>query len=133
MGRESSAEPPRRRSGHFPARRFTALISVVAVPQAPLKLWWVKTPYPRLRCLVISRLPFREHRSVARALGIARANAYHAITALQTKGAITVLAERPLRVRAIRALQAIGLDITVIKDVTPIPHNGCRPPKRRRV
>ncbi len=37
------------------------------------------------------------------------------------------------REAAIRALQATGLDITVIKDVTPIPHNGCRPPKRRRV
>ncbi len=37
------------------------------------------------------------------------------------------------REAAIRALQAAGLEITVIKDVTPIPHNGCRPPKRRRV
>lgn len=37
------------------------------------------------------------------------------------------------RESSIRALQAAGLDITVIKDVTPIPHNGCRPPKRRRV
>lgn len=37
------------------------------------------------------------------------------------------------REAAIRALQAAGLDITLIKDVTPIPHNGCRPPKRRRV
>ncbi len=37
------------------------------------------------------------------------------------------------RESAIRALQAVGLDITMIKDVTPIPHNGCRPPKRRRV
>jgi small subunit ribosomal protein S11 len=37
------------------------------------------------------------------------------------------------REAAICALQAIGLDITVIKDVTPVPHNGCRPPKRRRV
>lgn len=37
------------------------------------------------------------------------------------------------RETAIRALQSAGLDITVIKDVTPIPHNGCRPPKRRRV
>ena len=36
------------------------------------------------------------------------------------------------RESAIRALQAIGLEITVIKDVTPVPHNGCRPPKRRR-
>src|SRR5665811_2212550 len=34
---------------------------------------------------------------------------------------------------AIRSLQAAGLEITLIKDVTPIPHNGCRPPKRRRV
>ena len=37
------------------------------------------------------------------------------------------------RESAIRALQATGLEITIIKDVTPIPHNGCRPPKRRRV
>ncbi len=37
------------------------------------------------------------------------------------------------RETAIRALQAVGLEVTVIKDVTPIPHNGCRPPKRRRV
>ena len=37
------------------------------------------------------------------------------------------------RESAIRALAAVGLDITMIKDVTPIPHNGCRPPKRRRV
>jgi small subunit ribosomal protein S11 len=37
------------------------------------------------------------------------------------------------REAAIRALQAAGLEITVIRDVTPIPHNGCRPPKRRRV
>ena len=39
----------------------------------------------------------------------------------------------PGRESAIRALQAAGLDITLIRDVTPIPHNGCRPPKRRRV
>ena len=37
------------------------------------------------------------------------------------------------REAAIRALQTTGLDITLIKDVTPVPHNGCRPPKRRRV
>lgn len=37
------------------------------------------------------------------------------------------------RETAIRALQSSGLEITLIRDVTPIPHNGCRPPKRRRV
>jgi small subunit ribosomal protein S11 len=37
------------------------------------------------------------------------------------------------REAAIRSLQAAGLDVTAITDVTPIPHNGCRPPKRRRV
>ena len=37
------------------------------------------------------------------------------------------------REAAVRALQAAGLEITSIKDVTPIPHNGCRPPKKRRV
>ena len=37
------------------------------------------------------------------------------------------------REAAIRSLQTAGLEISMIKDVTPIPHNGCRPPKRRRV
>ena len=37
------------------------------------------------------------------------------------------------REAAIRALQSAGLEVSMIKDVTPIPHNGCRPPKRRRV
>ena len=37
------------------------------------------------------------------------------------------------REAAIRALQAVGLEVTMIKDVTPLPHKGCRPPKRRRV
>lgn len=37
------------------------------------------------------------------------------------------------REAALRALQAAGLEVTLIRDVTPIPHNGCRPPKRRRV
>ena len=39
----------------------------------------------------------------------------------------------PGREAAIRALQTAGLEVVMIKDVTPIPHNGCRPPKRRRV
>jgi small subunit ribosomal protein S11 len=37
------------------------------------------------------------------------------------------------RETAIRSLQAVGLEVSMIKDCTPIPHNGCRPPKRRRV
>ena len=37
------------------------------------------------------------------------------------------------RESAVRALQAVGIDVKSIRDVTPIPHNGCRPPKRRRV
>jgi small subunit ribosomal protein S11 len=37
------------------------------------------------------------------------------------------------REAALRSLQASGLEVTMIRDVTPIPHNGCRPPKRRRV
>ena len=37
------------------------------------------------------------------------------------------------RESAVRALQAVGLDLTVIRDITPVPHNGCRPPKQRRV
>lgn len=37
------------------------------------------------------------------------------------------------RESAIRALNAVGIDVTLIKDITPLPHNGCRPPKKRRV
>jgi small subunit ribosomal protein S11 len=39
----------------------------------------------------------------------------------------------PGREAAIRTLQAVGLSISMIKDITPLPHNGCRPPRRRRV
>ena len=41
--------------------------------------------------------------------------------------------EHGLKTVEVFALQAVGLEVTMIKDVTPIPHNGCRPPKRRRV
>ena len=46
---------------------------------------------------------------------------------------VSVKGPGPGREAAIRALQAAGLEVNSIKDVTPIPHNGCRPPKRRRV
>ncbi|TGB00889.1 30S ribosomal protein S11 [Halobacillus salinus] len=46
---------------------------------------------------------------------------------------VTVKGPGAGREAAIRSLQAAGLDITAIVDVTPVPHNGCRPPKRRRV
>ena len=46
---------------------------------------------------------------------------------------VTVKGPGAGRKAAIRSLQAAGLEVNVIKDVTPIPHNGCRPPKRRRV
>lgn len=46
---------------------------------------------------------------------------------------VYVKGSRSGREAAIRALQTAGLEVTMIKDVTPIPHNGCRPPKRRRV
>lgn len=46
---------------------------------------------------------------------------------------VTVKGPGPGRESAIRALQSAGLEVTAIKDVTPVPHNGCRPPKRRRV
>ncbi|SET73526.1 SSU ribosomal protein S11P [Oceanobacillus limi] len=46
---------------------------------------------------------------------------------------VTVKGPGAGREAAIRSLQAAGLEVTAIKDVTPVPHNGCRPPKRRRV
>ena len=46
---------------------------------------------------------------------------------------VRIMGPGPGRESAVRALNAIGLKITSIQDVTPIPHNGCRPPKRRRI
>lgn len=59
----------------------------------------------------------------------ARKAAEHGVQRLEVR----VKGPGPGRESAIRALTAAGMEITVIKDVTPIPHNGCRPPKRRRV
>ncbi len=50
-----------------------------------------------------------------------------------TPYAAQMAAETATKAAAIRALQACGLEVTSIRDVTPVPHNGCRPPKRRRV
>ena len=59
----------------------------------------------------------------------AKASMEHGLRTLE----VTVKGPGAGREAAIRALQAAGLDVTAIKDVTPVPHNGCRPPKRRRV
>ena len=59
----------------------------------------------------------------------ARAAAEHGVKVLE----VHIKGPGSGREAAIRALQAAGLEVSLIKDVTPIPHNGCRPPKRRRV
>lgn len=59
----------------------------------------------------------------------ARAAVEHGLKSVE----VYVKGPGPGRESAIRALETVGLQITLIKDVTPIPHNGCRPPKRRRV
>ena len=59
----------------------------------------------------------------------AKASVEHGLKTLE----VTVKGPGAGREAAIRALQAAGLDVTAIKDVTPVPHNGCRPPKRRRM
>ena len=63
----------------------------------------------------------------------AQSAAETAAKAAMEHGLKTVKGPGQGREAAIRALQAVGLEVTMIKDVTPIPHNGCRPPKRRRV
>jgi small subunit ribosomal protein S11 len=59
----------------------------------------------------------------------AKASLEHGLKTLE----VTVKGPGAGREAAIRSLQAAGLEVTAIKDVTPVPHNGCRPPKRRRV
>jgi small subunit ribosomal protein S11 len=67
----------------------------------------------------------------------ARLAAEQAIKAAMTMGvqevAVFVKGPGPGRESAIRAVQTMGLKVTAISDVTPVPHNGCRPPKKRRV
>jgi small subunit ribosomal protein S11 len=67
----------------------------------------------------------------------ARLAAEQAIKAAMSMGlqevALFVKGPGPGRESAIRAVQALGLKVTTISDVTPVPHNGCRPPKKRRV
>ena len=59
----------------------------------------------------------------------AKSSMEHGIKTLE----VTVKGPGGGREAAIRSLQAAGLEVTAIRDVTPVPHNGCRPPKRRRV
>jgi len=63
----------------------------------------------------------------------AEASAREAMNAGMKRVEVWVKGPGAGREAAIRSLQAAGLEISAIKDVTPIPHNGCRPPKRRRV
>jgi small subunit ribosomal protein S11 len=63
----------------------------------------------------------------------AEATAREAMSAGMKRVEVWVKGPGAGREAAIRSLQAAGLEISAIKDVTPIPHNGCRPPKRRRV
>ena len=67
--------------------------------------------------------------------GSKKSTPYAAQMAAETAAKAEVMVKGPGsgREAAIRALQACGLEVTSIKDVTPVPHNGCRPPKRRRV
>ncbi len=63
----------------------------------------------------------------------AEAAAREAVALGMKKVEVVVSGPGPGREAAIRSLQNAGLDITAIRDITPIPHNGCRPPKQRRV
>jgi small subunit ribosomal protein S11 len=70
--------------------------------------------------------PFAAQQAASRAAGTAKE---HGMRSVQ----VHVKGPGAGRESAIRALQAAGLDVKSIRDITPIPHNGCRPPKRRRV
>ena len=70
--------------------------------------------------------PFAAQQAALRAANLARDHGMRTVE-------VRVRGPGSGRESAIRALQSAGLDVRTIKDVTPIPHNGCRPPKRRRV
>ena len=70
--------------------------------------------------------PFAAQQAANKAAGIARDSGMRSVE-------VRVKGPGSGRESAIRAIQSAGIDIKLIRDVTPIPHNGCRPPKRRRV
>jgi small subunit ribosomal protein S11 len=70
--------------------------------------------------------PFAAQQAASKAAGIARDSGMR-VAEVRIKGPGSG------RESAVRAIQASGIDVRLIRDVTPIPHNGCRPPKRRRV
>ena len=70
--------------------------------------------------------PFAAQQASAKAAGVARDSGMRSVE-------VRVKGPGSGRESAIRAVQAAGIDVKLIRDVTPIPHNGCRPPKRRRV
>ena len=70
--------------------------------------------------------PFAAQQAASKAAGIARDSGMRSVE-------VRVKGPGSGRESAIRAIQGSGIDIKLIRDVTPIPHNGCRPPKRRRV
>jgi small subunit ribosomal protein S11 len=70
--------------------------------------------------------PFAAQQASAKAAGVARDSGMRSVE-------VRVKGPGSGRESAIRAVQAAGIDVRLIRDVTPIPHNGCRPPKRRRV
>ncbi|MFN0086154.1 MAG: 30S ribosomal protein S11 [Blastocatellia bacterium] len=70
--------------------------------------------------------PFAAQQAASKAAGAARDSGMRSVE-------VRVKGPGSGRESAIRAIQASGIDVKLIRDVTPIPHNGCRPPKRRRV
>ncbi len=70
--------------------------------------------------------PFAAQQAASKAAGFARDSGMRSVE-------VRVKGPGSGRESAIRAIQAVGIDVRLIRDVTPIPHNGCRPPKRRRV
>ncbi|MDX2034457.1 MAG: 30S ribosomal protein S11 [Blastocatellia bacterium] len=70
--------------------------------------------------------PFAAQQAASKAAGVARDSGMRSVE-------VRVKGPGSGRESAIRAIQAAGIDVKLIRDVTPIPHNGCRPPKRRRV
>ena len=111
--------------GGLPKEKMHCSVMGQEALEAAIRQWKGETPVPHAH---------EEGRLVCKCFGITDAQI---IRAIRENGLKTVeeYVKGPGsgREAAIRSLQAAGLEVNMIKDVTPIPHNGCRPPKRRRV
>ena len=115
---------------HYPPGRCISL-HPLTIRLSPLQIRKAIRLHGAARALLVSKVPARV-RLLPRVSQRSRLSRLHSNWEFR-KSSLFVKGPGPGRENAIRAVQAMGLKVRSISDITPVPHNGCRPPKKRRV